>query len=119
MTVLLGSTSIGTAVLSGAGRRLLALTSTFSVTITVPAGTAAGNQVPCMLGLSHAMLRSVPSRLCPGRFSAKAPSDAERYPAGVLHRMCMQWTGCLIACEEVEVPSEMVQLLRHVAPCRC
>ncbi|CAK0782794.1 hypothetical protein CVIRNUC_005989 [Coccomyxa viridis] len=46
VTVLLGSASIGTAALSGAGRRrLLALTSTFSVTITVPAGTAAGSQV--------------------------------------------------------------------------
>ena len=57
VTVLLGSTSIGTAALSGAGRRrLLALTSTFSVTITVPTGTAAGSQVPCMQGLSHAML---------------------------------------------------------------
>ena len=56
VTVLLGSTSIGTAALSGAGRRLLALTSTFSVTITVPAGTAAGSQVPCMQGLSHPML---------------------------------------------------------------
>ena len=56
VTVLLGSTSIGTAALSGVGRRLLALTSTFSVTITVPTGTAAGNQVPCVQGLSHPML---------------------------------------------------------------
>ena len=57
VTVLLGSASIGTAALSGAGRRrLLALTSTFSVTITVPAGTAAGSQVPCMQGVSHPML---------------------------------------------------------------
>ena len=45
MTVLLGSQSIGTGALSGAGRRLLALTSTFTVTITVPAGTASGSQV--------------------------------------------------------------------------
>ena len=57
VTVLLGSTSIGTAALSGAGRRrLLALTSTFSVSITVPTGTAAGSQVPCMQGLAHAVL---------------------------------------------------------------
>ena len=56
VTVLLGSASIGTAALSGAGRRLLALTSTFSVTITVPAGTAAGSQVPCVQGVSHPML---------------------------------------------------------------
>ena len=55
MTVLLGSTSIGTAALSGSGRRLLALTSTFTVTITVPTGTAAGSQVSCMQGLSLPM----------------------------------------------------------------
>ena len=118
MTVLLGSTSIGTGALSGAGRRLLALTSTFSVSITVPTGTAAGSQVPCTQDLSHAMLR-VPSRLRLGRCSAKAPSGAERYPAGVLHRMCILWTGCLIVCEGLEAPSETVQLLRHAAPCRC
>ena len=55
MTVLLGGQSIGTAALSGSGRRLLALTSTFSVTITVP-GTASGSQVPCMPDLSHPIL---------------------------------------------------------------
>ena len=57
VTVLLGSTSIGTAALSGAGRRrLLALTSTFSVSITVPTGTAAGSQVPCVQCLSQSTL---------------------------------------------------------------
>ncbi|CAK0782792.1 hypothetical protein CVIRNUC_005987 [Coccomyxa viridis] len=44
VTVLLGSQSIGTGALSGSGR-LLALTSPFTVTITMPAGTASGSQV--------------------------------------------------------------------------
>ena len=56
VTVLLGSTTIGTAALSGSGRRLLALTSTFTVTITVPAGTASGSQVPCVQCLSQSTL---------------------------------------------------------------
>ena len=56
MTVLLGSTSIGTGALSGAGRRLLALTSTFTVSITVPAGTASGSQVPRVQCLPHPIL---------------------------------------------------------------
>ena len=56
VTVLLGGQSIGSAALSGAGRRLLALTSTFSVTITVPAGTASGSQVPCTQCLPHPVL---------------------------------------------------------------
>ena len=55
VTVLLGSQSIGTGALSGSGR-LLALTSPFTVTITVPAGTASGSQLPCLQCLSHPVL---------------------------------------------------------------
>ena len=88
MNVLLGSQSIGTAALSGAGRRLLALTSTFLVTITVPTGTASGPQVLCLQGLSHATCDFSCHAGAYGGAQQDATTQCLPYPARAMHRMC-------------------------------